>query len=163
LFEKVFPLLAPATLDRIELLVVGEVRDNPRTKILLSLAAKFPQIKFLGFQEDILPFYASCDLQVVGSTAATGLRTRIIESMVYGVPVISTKIGAAGMNGLIEGQNILLAETPQEFAKQMENILTSSTILDQLAKGGTTLYRRLYSRPVVATKLAKLLAQHLKM
>jgi len=153
----VFPLLPPAVIERIELLVVGKNQDTPYSKSIQSLAAPYPQVRFLGFVDDIRSLYSMVDLQVVGAQLATGLRTRILESFVFGVPVLSTDIAALGLVGLAEGKNILMAKDAAGFAAHIQRILESPSILLQLAANARETYDQYYSRSVQSQTLAVLL------
>lgn len=161
LFEEVFPRLAADELSAIEMVVVGRIPDTPTARTILELGQRYPQVQFVGFQQDIRPYYAATDLQVVGATAATGLRTRIIESFVYGLPVLSTPLGAEGVMGLEPGQNILLAADANSFAAQLIGLLRQPARLPQLAEAGQETYRLYYSRQVAAKQLAGLLVQYM--
>lgn len=159
ILQEVLPRLAPETLDNLELLVVGKIQETRRAQTILSLAEPYPQVRFLDYQEDLLPFYATCDLQVVGSTVATGLRTRIIESFVYGLPVLSTIPGAEGVAGLRPGENILLAADADAFVRHLQALHQDPARLDDLSRQARLTYDTLYSRTVTAQSLAALLTQ----
>jgi glycosyltransferase involved in cell wall biosynthesis len=161
LLERVFPLLKPAELAALEMEVVGEVRESERARTILKLAEAYPQVTFTGFAKDIRPAYARADLQVVGSTEATGLRTRIVESFAYNVPVLSTRVGAEGVEGLEQEKNILLADEPAAFAAELSKLLGNPQRLALLAAAGRQTYRTIYSRAAVAVRLQTLLGQYL--
>lgn len=151
LLEKVFPLLPAQTLDRISLEVVGTLeRDDERAKRILSLAERFQNVNFHGFVDDVVPLYQSYDVQVVGSTDASGLRTRTIESFAYGLPVLSTSIGAKGIAGLTAGKQLLIEDTPEDFAKQLERLLSSPEMLSSISGQSREFYRTNQASPIVA-------------
>ncbi|MBN1449912.1 MAG: glycosyltransferase family 4 protein [Anaerolineales bacterium] len=160
ILQEVFPRLGEDVLSRLELIVIGEIPETKRSRVILEAAQPYPQVHFLGYQKDLRLFYAAADLQIVGSIAATGLRTRIIESFVYGVPVLSTIPGAEGVEGMIPGKNILLAENAEAFAQHLRDLVASPERLKDLAEGGQLTYRFHYSRSVVADKLATFLERH---
>jgi glycosyltransferase involved in cell wall biosynthesis len=161
LLEKVFPLLEDRTRDLIDLIVVGEIRNSDRARRIQHLGQQYPQVIFAGYQSDIQKFYAEADMQVVGSSDATGLRTRIVESFAYGVPVISTSIGAEGIAGLDPGRNIIIADSPEDYARALEEMVKSPLRLPSLAEAGRQLYSSTYSRRVVARQLDVLLDRYL--
>lgn len=161
ILQDVFPLLRPDVVKNIVMIIVGEIRDSERARIILQLAKEYPQVQFAGFQKDIRGFYAGADLQVVGSTEATGLRTRIIESFAYGVPVISTRVGAEGVEGLNDGKNIILVNDAHQFAERIARILSSPAVLPELAKAGLETYSSIYRRSAVASKLSSLLNRYI--
>ena len=157
LFTKIFPLLPYEVTEGIEFLIVGEQRESPKAMRIVELGNRFPFVRFLGFQEDLKKQYAEADLQLVGSTEATGLRTRIIESFAYKVPVLSTTIGAEGVNGLENGENIFLSDTPESYSSMVEKLSHDRSLLTSVAEGGRRLYDSEYSRGAVAQRLDHLL------
>jgi glycosyltransferase involved in cell wall biosynthesis len=164
LFERVWPNLPPEVLDRISLDVVGTVnRDNGRAQKILSLADRFTNVTFHGYVPDIAPYYGNADLQIVASTDATGLRTRTIESFAYGLPVLSTAIGARGIAGLKAGEHLLIANDADEFVEQLSGILNSPESLHNLSMRALDFYRQNQSRSVVASTLAGYLKKHFGM
>lgn len=157
LIGEVFPRLAPEVLEGLELWVVGTLADSFYCNRILEMAKPYPQVRFLGFVEDLRGMYAQVDVQVVGGVKASGLRTRIIESMVYGVPVLSTAEMAEGLSGLANGENILLAEDASDFAEKLSQLVNAPPDFDQLARSARETYDRVYSRPVAAELLAEAL------
>lgn len=159
LLGEVLPRLTPAVLEGLELWVVGTVADSFYCNRILEMAKPYPQVRFLGFAEDLRGMYAQVDVQVVGGVKASGLRTRIIESMVYGVPVLSTAEMAEGLSGLVDGENILLAKDASDFADRLTRLVTSPPDFDQLARSARKTYDRVYSRTVAAEVLAEALTK----
>ena len=163
IIEEVFPLLSQALTDKIELLILGKIEpDTQLFQELKQLANPYENIRFLGFQPDIHKFYATADVQIVGSTEATGLRTRIIESFVYGLPVLSVHEGADGIIGLEPGTNILLASSASEFARHIQMLVESPIQLENLSNAGRVLYETYYSRTTAAKQLSMALHEHLE-
>ena len=162
LLEEVFPRLEVDVLKAIHLSVIGKIADSPRTQRIFELATSYPQVEFLGFQEEIRDAYAMADLQVVGSRDTTGIRTRIIESFAYGLPVLSTYTGAMGIVGLEAGKNILLEDDPEAFANTLTIALRETDKLIEIAAAGRRVYDKHYSRQIASDRLGQLLTQYLR-
>ncbi|GAB4539738.1 MAG: hypothetical protein Fur002_05330 [Anaerolineales bacterium] len=160
ILEKVFPLLPANFLQRVELQVAGKIGESDFARKIRQLAEPYPQVKFLGFVDDVKALYSGCDLQVVGGVRATGMRTRIIESFVYGVPVLSTTESARGVAHLTPNENILLADEPPAFAAELQALTPQK--LDSLARAARQTYDQFYARPVAAAKLAELLEKYIR-
>lgn len=160
LFTQVFPLLSETASQKIEFVIVGELRDSAKAFRIKELASDYPFVKFLGFQKALRDQYAKADLQLVGSTEATGLRTRIVESFAYGVPVLSTTVGAEGVQGLKNGTNIILADTAEEFSRSLELLIAEPRMLQEIVRGGRSLYDEVYSRAAVSKRLGELLSAY---
>lgn len=160
LFEQVLPSMPGESLAQMEILVAGECPDTPKARRIREIAAIFSFVKFLGFQADLKSLYSQADLQVVASTTATGLRTRIVESFAYNVPVLSSTVGAEGVQGLANRQNIVLADTPEDFCSSFQELLMNSELRRKIAEGGRQLYENIYSRRAVAERLSGLLSEY---
>ena len=154
LFREVFPLLPPSTLEQISMEVVGTVEpEDDRAKTILKLAEPYRNVVFRGFVPDVVPYYQSCDVQVVGSTDASGLRTRTIESFAYGLPVLSTRVGANGIAGLTPGRELFIEDTAEGFAHQLGQLLQSKEVLSSISQRAREFYLSNHARPIIAERL----------
>ncbi|WP_407641101.1 glycosyltransferase family 4 protein [Bryocella elongata] len=161
LLTRVFPLLDAATLSQLELDVVGKLEiGDPSVEAVMAMARPYPQVRFTGFAPDLEAVYRRNHLQLVASQQATGVRTRIIESWAMGFPVLSTTVGAGGVEQLAPGHNILLVDEPLQFANCLRQLVEDSTSLKAIGDAGRATYDAHFSRPSVASRLRDLLARH---
>ena len=161
LLTRVFPLLDDGTLSRLKLEIAGESSaQGTWTKAIMEMARPYPMVRFSGFVDEIRTAYGRNDLQVVASTRATGIRTRIIESWAFGTPVLSTAAGAGGVEALEPGRNILIADDPREFACYLQELVQAPGRLDEIAAAGRQTYEDKYGRSAVAGVLQELLNSH---
>ena len=77
---------------------------------------------------------------VVPLRVGGGTRIKIFEGMATGIPVISTRIGAEGLP-VTHGENILLADTPAEFAAQIAAVFEKPAAAAGIGASGRTLVR----------------------
>ncbi len=162
LLKDVLPRLSPKTLSKLKLDVVGRISDRPTSKIIRKLAAPYPSVQFHGFQSDLRAFYAQTDLHVVAAPSASGLRTRIVESLARGLPVLSLTASAEGLFGVSDGQNVLLAGSSVEFSEMLEHVAINPDCLVDLSNGGRRLYDARYCRRVASETLAHCLNRHVQ-
>ena len=155
ILTEVLPLLPEAALNQIEVWVAGAEGAPFYSQQIHQLAAGYPQVKFMGFSADLRALYGQVDLQIVGGQRAGGLRTRIIESMVYGVPVLSTREMAKGLTHLEDGVNILLADDAVAYAEILTRLCIGGPDLSAIARNARSVYDRFYSRKVCADTLAQ--------
>lgn len=131
--QEVWPLVRQAS-PRTRLVIVG--RDpHPRVQQLRS-----EQVHVTGTVEDVRPYYAAAVAAVVPLRSGAGSRLKIPEAMAAGVPVISTRIGAEGLD-LTPGDHYLAAETPEEFADAFRWLLNSPEHWQRLSETGMRLAR----------------------
>ena len=162
LLGEVLPLLSPDELKRLHLRVVGRSdEDNPRARRIRLLATRYPPevVTFEGYVPDLDPVYASSHVQVVASTEATGLRTRIVESFARGLPVLASERAADGVLGLESGTNILIGHSPSEFADLLRFITANPGRLRQIRSAARSTYEARYGREIVSASLARFLAR----
>lgn len=103
-----------------------------------------PGVELMGFQEDLDPWYARASLLVVPLRAGTGTRLKILEAFVHGRPVVSTSIGAEGLE-VTDGVHLLLGDTPEAFARACLEMLEKPALAAELVKAGQQLHRESYS------------------
>ena len=90
---------------------------------MLALA-RDPRVKVTGFVEEVAPLLASMHAAVVPWIGRYGFRSRVVELMAVGVPVVATPDAVAGMD-LHDGEEILLGESTEELARALVALLCS--------------------------------------
>ena len=111
--QEILPLVRHKYPD-VELTVVGR---NPPPKIK-SLETADGRVRVTGTVDDVRPFLAEAAVMIVPLRVGGGTRIKIFEGMATAIPVVSTRIGAEGLP-VTHGENILLADAPQDFAGQI--------------------------------------------
>jgi glycosyltransferase involved in cell wall biosynthesis len=77
---------------------------------------------FLGEGDDTRPHWARAAVAVVPLLAAAGTRLKILEAAASGVPVVSTSVGAEGLD-LVNGAEIRIADGAADFAGAVSELL----------------------------------------
>ncbi|MDR6159796.1 glycosyltransferase involved in cell wall biosynthesis [Chryseobacterium sp. SLBN-27] len=108
LHEKIMPLVWKEN-PELEVSVIGNVAD----KLDLKLYTKF---KFLGFVESIEEHFMISKLMVAPLRFGAGVKGKIGQAFEYFLPVITTDIGAEGMQ-LVHEKNVLIANDETSFAE----------------------------------------------
>lgn len=88
-----------------------------------------------GFVNDTAPYLSETAVFVVPLLAGGGMRVKILDAWMWGLPVVSTTVGAEGI-GLCSGQNILLADEPHDFAQAVVGLLEDPQRAAQLGAAG---------------------------
>ena len=143
--EEIFPLVK-RQVPNIKLLIVG--RDP--IKAVCNLASS--DVTVTGRVESVIPYYQQSFISVVPLRAASGTRLKILESMALGRPVISTTIGCEGLN-VTQGENILIANTPADFAVQTVRLLNDIELRQRLVVGGRRLVETTYDWEIIGQQL----------
>ena len=85
-----------------------------------------------------------------------GTRLKIYEAMAAKIPVVSTTIGAEGLD-YRAGENIVISDQPQEFAEQCVALLENEAERQRLATAAWELVNSKYSWEVVCHQFERLL------
>jgi glycosyltransferase involved in cell wall biosynthesis len=116
--DAILPLIKRQCPD-VSLEVVGR---SPSRKLQAALAKSEKNLRLTGWVEDIRPFIARGSICIVPLRIGGGTRLKIFEGMAMSKAVASTSIGAEGLP-VQAGENLLLADTPQEFADSVISLL----------------------------------------
>jgi glycosyltransferase involved in cell wall biosynthesis len=81
-----------------------------------------------------------------------GTKVKILDALSMGKAIVSTSIGCEGI-AVKHGENILIADTPEDFANAVSTALESKSLREQLGAAGRTLVERKYSWGVVGGHL----------
>lgn len=85
---------------------------------ILALGKKDPDFKVHGFVPDIRPLLDRSAVYVVPLRIGGGTRLKILDAMAMGKAIVSTSKGCEGLS-LTDGQEILIADSPLEFAEKV--------------------------------------------
>jgi glycosyltransferase involved in cell wall biosynthesis len=77
--------------------------------------------------------------------------------MGFGLPVVTTSIGAEGM-GLIDGEHVLIGDSPAAFAKAVVRLYRDDPLWEEMSQTGLLHIKSNFSRAVIQTKLARIFA-----
>jgi polysaccharide biosynthesis protein PslH len=94
-----------------------------------------------GFVPDIKKEYLSSAVNVAPMRFGAGTVNKVTESLALGVPVVSTSIAIKGLPESLQ-KYIFIADNPDEFAKQVVNIILNPSIRNDLMQEGKDVVRR---------------------
>ena len=100
---------------------------------LVELSKKDPAVIVTGRVDDVRPFMEEAAVYVVPLRIGGGTRLKIYEAMAMEKAIVSTSIGAEGLP-VIDGQDIVLADTPESFADGVVALLRDENRAAQIGK-----------------------------
>ena len=129
-----------------KVVVAGKLKDDPYCRMLKEKAAREKvekEVVFLGFRSDTQALYNGADVFVL-SSRSEGLPMVILESMMAGLPVVSTRVGGIPQ---MMGENGILVEPndPEALADTMQLCLEDISKRDLIARKGKDLIESRYS------------------
>jgi polysaccharide biosynthesis protein PslH len=92
-------------------------------------------VEFTGYIDDVRPAVAGSWAEVVPLRKGGGTRLKVLEALALGTPVISTSKGVEGL-ALQPGRDVLVADTPADFAAQTLRLLRSPALRADMAAHG---------------------------
>jgi glycosyltransferase involved in cell wall biosynthesis len=133
--------------------VVGR-KPSPRLQALA--AERADHVSLTGWVDDIRPHLGRGAVCVVPLRIGSGTRLKIFEAMAMGKAVVSTTIGAEGLP-VRHGTDLLLADSPDDFARSVVNLLQDSAARQKLGRAARELVATKYSWASVARDFASAL------
>ncbi len=149
--DAILPLIKQQC-PEVSLEVVGR---SPSRK-LQALAERERCVRLTGWVEDIRPFVARGSICIVPLRIGGGTRLKIFEAMAMSKAVVSTSVGAEGLP-VQAGDNILLADTPRNFADSVISLLRDPEERKRMGASARVLVQENYSWPRVAENFARTL------
>ncbi len=143
IFPKVREKLPNATLS-----LVG--RRPPEW--LKERAATMPGVRVFADVPDVRPFLATCGMLVVPLRIGGGSRLKILEALAMETPVISTRVGAEGLN-LSPERDLIVTETPAEMTDRILEAVRHPEEFQETAEHGRRRVLANYSWDPLADKL----------
>jgi len=110
--------------------VIVGARPAPQ---ILALAAQDSRIIVKGYVPDLAEVLRGCAAFIAPIRAGAGMRVKILDAWARGVPVVSTTLGAEGIE-TTDGEDILLADAPAAFADAVMRLLARPDVRHQLAR-----------------------------
>ena len=162
IINKLFRIIPDDIINQIELIVAGNNPNAPFSNHINKIARTYKNIKILGYIDDLDHLFYESDIQIVGSQFSSGIRTRIVESFVRGLPVLSTKSAAQGLYGIKNGENILLGKCEVEMFDIIKKILVDKSILKKISESANSLYFERYSRIIHSKSLDEYISEHIE-
>jgi sugar transferase (PEP-CTERM/EpsH1 system associated) len=127
---------------------VWVVGRSPSQK-LRDVGAKKVGIHVTGTVEDVRPYIAESQVYIVPLRIGGGTRIKIFEAMSMGKAVVSTSVGAEGLP-VEHTKNIILADSPEEFASQVVRLLRDQRAREAIGRAARKLVEENYSWASVA-------------
>jgi glycosyltransferase involved in cell wall biosynthesis len=129
---EAYPMIK-LSIPGVRFMVIG--RNPPES--ILKLAMHDESIVVTGSVVDVRPYLKMCDLMVVPLLAGGGTRIKILEAMAMGVPVVSTTIGAEGLD-LESGIHLEIADGASRLAACTAELLLNDSRRQALANAAYT-------------------------
>jgi GT2 family glycosyltransferase/SAM-dependent methyltransferase/glycosyltransferase involved in cell wall biosynthesis len=149
LVKEVMPVIW-RELGDVQVTIVGSA-PPPEVVALAS-----PLVDVTGWVEDLQPLFEGSRLMVAPLHYGAGIKGKITQSLAVGLPVVTTPIGAEGLDGRDE-QSMLIGDTPQELAANAIRLYKNDVLWLTLSQAGQKLIAEQCSTQVLSERIVQLL------
>lgn len=129
---------------------------NP-SKEFLGKFRNLSGVEFTGTVPDMRPFLSQATLVVVPLRVGSGTRIKILEAAAAGKPIVSTSLGAEGLE-FRAGIELVLADKPEEFAKAVVSLIRDPDRRYELGRAARRRVVQRYSNATLGRTLENALA-----
>jgi glycosyltransferase involved in cell wall biosynthesis len=172
--------------DRRDIVFLGGFRHTPNidavlwfvSEVLPHISDRLPSVRFFivgsyppaniralaseqvivtGYVKDLAPYLGRARVFVAPLRYGAGAKGKIVVAMSYGVPVVTTTIGAEGLP-LVNGKNCLIEDDPEQFAKAVVRLYTDRSLWERLSQNGIELVRTNFSEATAEAKMVEIMA-----
>jgi sugar transferase (PEP-CTERM/EpsH1 system associated) len=151
LVNKILPL-AKKQYPTVKVLISG---TNPNIRIL---ALGCESVKISGWVKDIRENFSRSKMLVAPMFMSIGLQNKLLEAMAMQIPCITSTLANNAL-GAENGKTILVADTPEEYAKHVVTLLTDEKKAHEIGMNGYNFVLAHYSWQRETDKLESLIIQ----
>lgn len=137
LVNNIMPLLWKIN-PNIKLAIVGASPD----KKVLRLKTK--KVEVTGWVKDITDYYAKSKVFIAPLQIGTGLQNKLLEAMAMELPCVTSQLANNAL-GATDGEDILIGNTPAEYAEHINELLNNTEKAQQIAKKGCCFVKKNYT------------------
>lgn len=127
------------------------------SEIMTEAMCRSEGLLVAGEVADMEQYFALASALVVPLVIGSGTRFKILEAFASRVPVVSTQLGAEGIQA-VSGSQMLLAESPHEFVQALVSLWRDPDLSWQLTTNALSLVRERYSQEVASTLVMEAIA-----
>jgi len=147
--KEIWPILKKK-MPSLEFIGIGKQVDPE----LAAFSERDRTFRLVGFVDDIRPYVAEAAVYVVPLRVGGGTRLKILDAMAMGKAIVSTSIGAEGIK-CVHGQDIMLADTPQDFADRIGELLNNAAKRREMGENARNKAVGMYSWKLIAPVLER--------
>lgn len=145
-YEQILPLIQSKHPE----IIFNIVGNHPPEQI--KRLSNGNNVVVTGHVPDIRPYFEQAAVFVSPLRSGSGVQVKNLEAMGMGVPVVTTSIGAQGLE-VEAGKDILIADAPEDFAKHVIDLIQSPDLRQKIGDAGRQLVETKYNWPILAKRL----------
>lgn len=119
---------------------------------VLELAAHDPQVAATGFAADVRPYIEKAQIYLCPMRDGGGTRLKILDALAMGRPIVATTMALEGIP-LAPERDVLVADSPAEFVRQVSRIVDDPELGRRIAERGRAFVEEHFAWPVIGAAL----------
>jgi glycosyltransferase involved in cell wall biosynthesis len=127
---------------------------------LNDLRVSDSSVEPLGFVDDVRPYLDQAVIGICPIRYGSGTRIKLMTYMAAGLPVVSTRKGAEGVD-YVDGNDIVLADNADDFAEAISKMLNNQAFRDEIARNGREFVLKNYDWNVIGKELVHIYQDNL--
>jgi sugar transferase (PEP-CTERM/EpsH1 system associated) len=143
-YTQIYPLVREE-FPNVRFYIVG---SDPSPEIVRL--SKDKSVIVTGFVQDVRPYVGKASVVVAPIFEGTGIKSKVLQPMAMGRPVVTTSIGALGIEA-VNGKELLVADTDSEFAACVLQLLGDTHMRERMGMNARELITAKYSWTNTAT------------
>ena len=147
---EIFPRIKRELPDA-RLLLVG---NNPPDAVR-ALASE--DIEVTGHVPDVRPYFQQASVFISPLRLGAGIKNKVLEAMAMGKPLVATAISGEGI-GLVEGRNVLYADTSEDLALAAIRLLNNSDLKKRMGQANRQIIEQSFTWEAVSRQYETLYA-----
>lgn len=141
-------------------------KSKPGTRLLLAGATPAKRVQeqasefvdVSGWVDDIRDCYAEARIFIAPMQIGTGLQNKLLEAMAMKIPSITSKLANSALCAK-DGEEILIGDTPEDYAAHIVKLLDDQSFAEQIAAAGFRFVNEKYDWEKATEKLARVMQQ----
>ncbi len=137
--EEIFPLVRAQVPDAV-FHIVGK---DPTPEI--TALARRPGVVVTGLVPDVKDYLRRMEVYVCPMRQGAGMKMKIVEALAVALPVVTTTLGAEGMDLLVAGRDLIVADEPEKYAAAVVRLLGDEGLRQEYGRQGRQAVERSYT------------------
>ena len=147
--NEIFPLIKKE-IPEIRFIVLG---SHPTQKVL---NLKIDDIIVTGYVQDVSSYFQNAKVFIAPLRFGAGLKGKTVHAMSYGLPIVTTSIGAEGMN-LKDREDVLIADDPIDFSNAVIELYRNKSIWEKYSEKSFDYVRKNCTLEVAKEKIGTMI------
>ena len=136
--NEILPRLLPQ-FPQLRLVLCG---TNPAKRVQ---ALQGPHVEVTGWVDSMAEYYAQSRVFLAPMRLGTGLQNKLLEAMATQLPCVTSPLAAKPLKNAVYQKDILVCETPDEYATAISRLLTDQEFYQQISQNAYQYVRKHYN------------------